>query len=118
VLPLVAPLVGWGLVVASGALTRAFAVATVALSALAGFVFAAAPDRALNDAFQHRLQDVFDAVLGLNPLAWLPSFVPVAPDWWIAAYLRLVPALAIAIALVAIGGRYGPRVVPNETEPA
>jgi hypothetical protein len=64
------------------------------------------------------MQDVFDAVLGLNPLGWLPSFVPVAPDWWIAAYLRLVPALAIAIALVVIGGRYGRRVVPNETEPA
>ena len=117
-LPLVAPLVGWGLAVARGILGRAFAVATVALSAVAAFVFAAVPDRALNDAFQHRMQDVFDAVLGLNPLGWLPSFVPVAPDWWIAAYLRLVPALAIAIALVVVGGRYGRRVVPNETEPA
>jgi hypothetical protein len=115
VLPLVAPFVGWGLATIRGPLARALAVITVALSAIAGVVFAAAPDRALNDAFQQRMQEVFDAALGLNPLGWLPSFVPVAPDWWIAAYLRLVPALAIA--LVLLGGRYGPRHGPKESEP-
>ena len=118
VLPLIAPLVGWGLATVRGPVARAVAAVAVALSAIAGLVFAAAPDRALNDAFQQRLQDVFDAVLGVNPLGWLPSFVPVAPDWWVAAYLRMVPALAIAVALVVLGARYGPRRGPNEIEAA
>jgi hypothetical protein len=117
-LPLIAPVVGWGLATVRGPIARAVTIATVGLSAVAGVVFAAAPDRALNDAFQHRLQDVFDAALGLNPLGWLPSFVPVTPDWWVAAYARLIPALAIAVALVALGGRYGPRHGPNENEAA
>jgi hypothetical protein len=76
---------------------------TVFLSAMAAVVFAAAPDRALNDAFQQRMQDAFDAALGINPLGWLPSFVPVTPDWWIAAYLRLIPAVVISSALVVLG---------------
>jgi hypothetical protein len=118
VLPLVVPLVGWGLASVRGVVVGAFAIAAVALSAMAAFVFAAAPDRALNDAFQQRMQDVFDAALGVNPLGWLPSFVPVTPDWWIAAYVRLVPALAIAIALIVVGWRYGPRHAPNESGPA
>jgi hypothetical protein len=117
-LPLVAPVVAWGLATVRGPIARAVTIAGVGLSAIAGIVFAAAPDRALNDAFQHRLQDVLDAVLGVNPLGWLPSFVPVTPDWWVAAYLRLIPALAIAIVLVALGGRYGPRHGPNENEAA
>jgi hypothetical protein len=106
-LPLLAPAVGWGLAIATSRVARAFAVVTVALSALAGVAFAASPDRALNDAFQQKLQDVYGAVLGIDPLGWLPSFVPVTPDWWQAAYLRLVPAIAIAAALVAVGARSG-----------
>ena len=117
-LPLVVPVIGWGLATVGMPIARAVAIATVGLSAIAGVVFAAAPDRALNDAFQHRLQDVLDAVLGVNPLGWLPSFVPVTPDWWVMAYLRLIPALALAGALVALGWRYGPRHGPNESKAA
>ena len=63
------------------------------------------------------MQDVFDAVLGVNPLGWLPSFVPVTPDWWIGAYLRLAPAVAIAAILIVLGARYGRRAHgPNENE--
>ena len=105
VVPLLAVFAGWGLATIRAPLGRAFAVCVVALSAIASVVFAATPDRALNDAFQQRLQDVFDAILGVNPLGWLPSFVPVTPDWWISAYLRLVPGLAIAALLVVGGAR-------------
>ena len=107
VLPLLAPAVGWGLALATARVARAFAVATVGLSALAGIAFAASPDRALNDAFQQKLQDLYGAVLGIDPLGWLPSFVPVTPDWWLAAYLRLLPAVAIGTALVVLGARTG-----------
>jgi len=108
VVPLLAVFVGWGLATIRAPLGRAFAFAVVTLSAIAGFVFAAMPDRALNDAFQQRLQDVFDAMLGVNPLGWLPSFVPVTPDWWMSAYLRLLPALAIAALLAFAGARHRP----------
>jgi hypothetical protein len=119
VLPLVAPVAGWGLTTLRGPIAQAIAAASVVLSAIAGFVFAAAPDRALNDAFQHRMQDVFDAALGVNPLGWLPSFVPVTPDWWVVAYLRLIPAAGFAVTLVLLGARYGPpRRGPNESEAA
>lgn len=107
VLPLLAPAVGFGLATLRGPVARGVAVAAVALSAVAALVFAAAPDRSLNDAFQQRLQDVFDAIFGINPLGWLPSFQPVTPDWWIDAYLRLLPAVAIAAALVVLGARHG-----------
>jgi hypothetical protein len=107
VLPLLAPAVGWGLAIVTARAAHVFAVVTVTLSGLAGIAFAASPDRALNDAFQQKLQDLYGAVLGIDPLGWLPSFVPVTPDWWIAAYLRLVPAIAIAAVLVAIGARAG-----------
>jgi hypothetical protein len=106
-LPLLAPAVGWGLSIATAPLLRAFAVLTVALSALAGVTFAASPDRALNDAFQQKLQDVYGAVLGIDPLGWLPSFVPVTADWWKLSYLALIPAVAISAGLVVIGARAG-----------
>ena len=105
VLPLVAPLVALGLVRAAGAAPRAAAGLLAALGALAGLVFAAAPDRALNTAFQRQLRDAFEAILGIDPLGWLPSFQPTTPDWYIGAYARLLPALAIAGALVWLGVR-------------
>jgi hypothetical protein len=117
VVPLLAVFAGWGLATMRDPLGRAFAFAVTALSATAGFVFAAMPDRALNDAFQQRLQDVFDAILGVNPLGWLPSFVPVTPDWWIPAYLRLVPALAIAALLVLAGARASGPARPGTPAP-
>src|SRR5256885_2165200 len=60
------------------------------------------PSRALNDGFQQQGQGVLDQILGVNPLGWLPSFEPTSPDWYIGAYLRLLPALAI----VALLGLY------------
>ena len=63
------------------------------------------PARALNDAFQQQLQDLFDVSLGVNPLSWLPSFIPVTPDWYVGAYLRLIPAVAIVVLLVWYGAR-------------
>ena len=117
VVPLLAVFAGWGLATMRDGLGRAFAFTVVALSAIAGVVFAAMPGRALNDAFQQRLQDVFDAVLGVSPLGWLPSFVPVTPDWWIAAYLRLVPALAIAALLVLAGMRASAPARPRRRAP-
>jgi len=103
VLPLVAPFVAYGLASVRGTIARCAVALAVGLGALAGLVFAATPTRALNSAYQQQLQDVLDAVLGLNPLGWLPSFQPTTPDWYIGAYLRLLPALVIVAALVWLG---------------
>ncbi len=103
VLPLAAPFVAYGLLAAREAWLRVTAGVLVGMSLLAGLVIAAVPLRALNSAYEHKLQDVYTAALGVNPLAWLPSFQPTTPDWWIAAYLRLVPALLAAALLVWIG---------------
>ncbi|MEK7861460.1 MAG: hypothetical protein AAB284_08915, partial [Chloroflexota bacterium] len=114
VLPLWAPFVAYGLAVtrtAAGlgvaarlALRAAIGVA-VFMSALAAVIFAAIPMAALNGAYDHKLQLIYDRVLGLNPLGWLPSFQPTTPDWYVGAYLRLIPALAIAGALAWYGAR-------------
>jgi hypothetical protein len=61
------------------------------------------PSRALNDAFQQQAHEVLDRILGLNPLGWLPSFEKTAPDWYVAAYLRLIPAVAILAVLALYG---------------
>ena len=45
------------------------------------------------------------SALGVDPLGWLPSFQPTTPDWWIAAYLRLVPALLLVALLAVLGWR-------------
>src|SRR5207248_5258529 len=75
----------------------------IGISAFAAFLLSGMPARALNDAFQQQLQDLFDVALGVNPLGWLPNFVPLTPDWYISAYLRLVPAVLI----VALFAWYG-----------
>jgi len=77
----------------------------IGMSAFAAFLLSAMPARALNDAFQSQLQDLFDVALGVNPLGWLPSFISVTPDWWVSAYLRLIPALAIIALLAWYGAR-------------
>jgi hypothetical protein len=105
VLPLLAPFVGWGLLASRSIAFRAFTGVAVGVSAIAAIVFAASPERSLNDAFQQRLQDALAAILGLDPIGWLPSFVPVTPDWWTSAYVRLIPALVIAVALFVLGTR-------------
>src|SRR5207245_1785529 len=75
------------------------------IGALGALLIAALPARALNSAFEGKLQELYDDVLGVNPLGWLPSFQPVTPDWYVAAYLRLVPALLLTAALAWWGWR-------------
>ncbi|MDP9265934.1 MAG: hypothetical protein M3O91_07455 [Chloroflexota bacterium] len=105
VVPLAAPLVAFGLAAARTWPLRLFAGAALAMSALAGLVISAVPTRALNTAFDGRIQDVYDVVLAANPLGWLPNFQPIQPDWYVAAYLRAFVAAVGVIALVWIGRR-------------
>ena len=104
VVPLAAPFVAYGLA-RRDLWSRAFAALALGLGALAALLIAALPARALNSAFEGKLQELYDAVLGLNPLGWLPSFQPVTPDWYVAAYLRLVPGLLLTAALAWWGWR-------------
>lgn len=105
VLPLAAPFIAFGLAAARGPLLRAFALVTIATGALATLFLLAVPSAALNTAFDDKPQALLIAALGLDPVGWLPSFQPVTPDWWIGAYLRLVPAVAIVAFLVWRGRR-------------
>jgi hypothetical protein len=105
VVPLAAPFVAYGLAAGRDWWMRVFVGLLIAMSAFAGFLLSAMPARALNDAFQQQLQDLFDVSLGLNPLGWLPSFIPTTPDWYVGAYLRLVPAVAVLVVLVWYGAR-------------
>jgi len=105
VVPLAAPFVAYGLAAARDWWMRAFVALPIGMSAFAAYLLSAMPARALNDAFQQQLQDLLDVSLGLNPLAWLPSFVPTTPDWYVGAYLRLIPAVAIVLLLVWYGAR-------------
>jgi hypothetical protein len=105
VVPLAAPFVAYGLAAARDWWMRIFVGLLIGMSAYAGFLLSAMPARALNDAFQQQLQDLFDISLGLNPLGWLPSFIPTTPDWYVGAYLRLIPAVAIVLLLVWYGAR-------------
>ena len=105
VLPLAAPFVAYGLAVTRDWWMRIFTGLLISLSALETLVLCAMPSRALNDAFQGQAQEVLDQILGLNPLGWLPSFEQTGPDWYVAAYLRLLPALAILAILAVYGWR-------------
>ncbi len=105
VLPLWAPFVAFGLAAARGLVLRAFAGVVVATSVLMTAFLLAVPSAALNTAFEDKPQQLLTGALGLDPLGWLPSFQPVTPDWWVVAYLRLVPAVAIVAALVWAGRR-------------
>src|SRR5438552_3739115 len=109
VVPLAAPFVAYGLAAARDWWMRVFVGLLIGMSALAAYLLSAMPARALNDAFQQQLQDLFDVALGLNPLGWLPSFIPTTQDWYIGAYLRLIPAVAIVLVLVWYGARRQPR---------
>lgn len=95
VLPLIAPFAAYGLALARPFVLRAFAAIAIALSALMTTFLLAVPSAALNTAFEDKPQGLLTRALGIDPLGWLPSFQPVTEDWWIAAYLRLIPALAI-----------------------
>jgi hypothetical protein len=105
IVPLAAPFVAYGLAAARDWWMRIFVGVLIGMSAFAAFLLSAMPARALNDAFQQQLQDLFDVSLGVNPLGWLPSFIPVTPDWYVGAYLRLIPAVAIVVLLVWYGAR-------------
>jgi hypothetical protein len=105
VLPLAAPLIAYGLPVTRDWWMRIFTGLLIGVSATETLVLCAMPSRALNDRFQQQPQEVLDQILGLNPLGWLPSFAAPAPDWYVGAYLRLVPALAIAAVLAIYGWR-------------
>src|SRR5204863_3859906 len=82
---------------------RTFTGLLIGVSAVLTLVLCAMPSRALNDGFQQQGQEVLDQILGINPLGWLPSFEPTSPDWYVAAYVRLLPAIAI-VALLALYG--------------
>ena len=105
VLPLAAPFVAIGLAVICHRWMRIFSGLLIGVSAVETLVLCAMPSRALNDAFQQQPQDVLDQILGVNPLGWLPSFAQTAPDWYVAAYLGLLPALAIVSVLAIYGWR-------------
>lgn len=105
VLPLAAPFVAYGLMGARTLALRAVVAVLVGASALATLFLLAVPGAALNSAFEDKPRALVETALGIDPLGWLPSFQPVTPDWWIAAYLRLVPALIAVGALAWIGAR-------------
>jgi len=105
VLPLAAPFVAFGLAAARPPALRAVAAVLVATSALATAFLLAVPSAALNTAFEDKPRGLLETALGLDPLAWLPSFQPVTPDWWVGAYLRLIPGLVLLAALAWSGWR-------------
>ena len=105
VVPLAAPFVALGLARTRSWPTRLFAGAAVAMSVLAALIISAVPTRALNTAFDGRIQDVYDAILLANPLGWLPNFQPLAADWYVSAYTRALAAAAAVAVLVWIGQR-------------
>jgi hypothetical protein len=105
VLPLAAPFVAFGLMAARSLALRAVAAVAIGASALATAFLLAVPSAALNTAFEDKPQQLLEAALGIDPLGWLPSFQPTTPDWWIGAYARLVPALALTALLVWSGWR-------------
>ena len=99
VMPLLAPFLAYGLLVVRGWL----AALLLGIGALTTFVLAAIPTVGLNSAFEHKLREQVGTALGLDPLGWLPSFQPTTPDWYIGAYLSLVPALLATAVLLWLG---------------
>src|SRR5207249_9357491 len=97
--------VAYGLAITRDWWMRIVARLLIGISAVETLVLCAMPSRALNDAFQGQAHDVLDQILGLSPLGWLPSFEKTSPDWYIAAYLRLIPAIAIVAVLAVYGWR-------------
>lgn len=102
--PLLAPFVAYGLT----ATPRLVSGALIGLSALAAFAYSADPRLALNSAFEAKLPDLLDRILGIDPIGWLPSFQPLTATWYLGAYPRLIPALAAVAALAWYGRRTAP----------
>ncbi len=105
VLPLAAPFVAYGLAAAHGIVLRTLAAVLAGTSALVTLFLLAVPSAALNTAFEDKPQAMLEAALGIDPLGWLPSFQATTPDWWIDAYLRLIPGLALLAVLGWLGAR-------------
>ena len=99
VMPLAAPFLAYGLTV----VRQWLAALLLGLGALSTFVLAAIPTTGLNSASEHKLREQVEVALGTDPLGWLPSFQPVTPDWYVAAYLRLIPAVLAAAVLLWLG---------------
>jgi hypothetical protein len=105
VLPLAAPFVAHGLARMSTAALRSIAIALIALGVVATLVYTAVPTTALNTAFDDKLQQIQGAMFGASPIGWLPSFQPTTSDWYVGAYLRVVPAIVGVAALAWLGMR-------------
>ena len=105
VLPLAAPFVAYGLARMSTAPLRSIAIALIALGVVATLVYAAVPTTALNTALDDKLQQIQGAMFGASPIGWLPSFQPTTSDWYVGAYLRVVPAIVGVAALAWLGMR-------------
>jgi hypothetical protein len=108
VLPLWAPFVAYGLTAVRAWPERVIAAFAVGMSALTSIVLNAIPTLALNTAFDDKIRTAVARVLGLDPLAWLPSFQPTTPTWYLTAYAALLPALAVTAALLILGLRSAP----------
>jgi hypothetical protein len=105
VLPLAAPFVAYGLALLSTESLRPVALVLIVLGVAASLAYAAVPTTALNTAFDDKLQEILDAIFGASPTGWLPSFQPTTRDWYVAAYLRVLPAVAGVAALAWLGIR-------------
>src|SRR5262249_2113321 len=105
VLPLLAPFVAYGLAEAHSYATRAVAYAAIGASALVSLFLLAVPTAARNTAFEDKPQSLLTPTLGFDPLGGLPSVQPVTPVWWIAASLRIVPAVLLVAFLAWAGAR-------------
>ena len=105
VLPLVAPFVAFGIAAARAPVLRALAGVSVALGALMTALLLADPSAALNTAFEDKPRSLVAQTLAIDPLGWLPSFQPITPDWWIGAYMRLIPAVLVLALLAWYGTR-------------
>ena len=117
VLPLLAPFVAYGIAAARPLLLRFLVASLVGLSAFATLVLAASPGRALNSAFDAKLQDALDRSLGVNPLGWLPNFQPLSDDWYVQAHPRAAIALLVTLALAWLGRHAIPARGAAETAP-
>ncbi|HET8568324.1 MAG TPA: hypothetical protein VFM93_04990, partial [Candidatus Limnocylindria bacterium] len=107
--PLAAPFVALGIAAASRWWpARAFAAVAVALSVVSTLLLAAMPNLGLNSAFETKPRDWTALALGVDPLAWLPSFQPTTDDWYTRAYPALAPALIVCALLVWLGAARPP----------
>ena len=102
VLPLWAPYIALGLL-RPGRVFSTLATLLVALGAAASFLFLAVPNLQFNDGVSARVIAALDRILVLDPLGLLPTFGDTSAVG--SAFLRAVPLVVIAAALVVFGLR-------------